>query len=108
MGGLLFAMVFIITGIGFKLSVAFSYVCLMCLRILIPLLCFLSVAPKVYTFGLLMRLLVETMPGASVQWHEIIIVISILSMAVGNIAAIIQTNIKRMLAYSSIAAVIFC
>ena len=52
---------------------------------------------------MLIRLLVEALPGLHVQWQDLLIVISVLSMGIGNFAAIAQTNIKRMLAYSSIA-----
>jgi len=101
----LFAMVFIITGVCFKLGVAPFHMWVPDVFDGAPnaVTLFLSVAPKVAAFGLLIRLLIEAMPSASVGWQEVIIVVSILSMAVGNIAAIIQTNIKRMLAYSSIA-----
>src|SRR5205085_2690768 len=47
--------------------------------------------------------LVETMPSLHIQWQEILMVVAILSFGIGNIVAIAQTNIKRMLAYSSIA-----
>jgi NADH-quinone oxidoreductase subunit N len=49
------------------------------------------------------RLLVNAMPDLHIQWQEILIVMAILSMALGNFAAIVQNNLKRMLAYSSIA-----
>ncbi len=64
---------------------------------------FIAVAPKVAVFGMLIRLLVDTMPGLHVQWRELVVVIVLLSMVLGNIVAIIQSNLKRMLAYSSIA-----
>jgi NADH-quinone oxidoreductase subunit N len=64
---------------------------------------FISAAPKIAAFGLLIRLLVDTMPSLSIQWHQVVIVIAILSMAIGNLTAIVQTSMKRLLAYSSIA-----
>ena len=64
---------------------------------------FIAVAPKVAAFGLLIRILVEALPGLSNQWQELFIVISLLSMLLGNIVAIAQSNLKRMLAYSTIA-----
>ncbi len=64
---------------------------------------FLSAAPKIAIFVMLVRLLWEALPTVSIPWHHILIVLSVLSMLMGNIAAIIQTNIKRFLAYSSIA-----
>lgn len=64
---------------------------------------FITVAPKVAGFALLIRLLVDAMPGLYVQWQDLLIVLSIASMVLGNIVAISQTNIKRMFAYSTIA-----
>lgn len=64
---------------------------------------FLSVAPKIAAFGLIIRLFVEAMPALHVQWTEIWIVLSIASIVIGNVAALVQSNIKRLLAYSSIA-----
>jgi NADH-quinone oxidoreductase subunit N len=102
---LLFALVFILAGVAFKLGVAPFHMWVPDVFDGAPnsITLFLSAAPKVAAFGLLVRLLVEAMPGASLQWQHLLIVVAILSMAVGNIAAIVQTNIKRMLAYSSIA-----
>lgn len=64
---------------------------------------FISSAPKIAAFALLVRFLVFTFPVFSFQWHEALMVIAILSMAIGNIFAIAQDNMKRLLAYSSIA-----
>ncbi len=64
---------------------------------------FIATAPKLAGFALLLRLLVETMPALFPQWDYLLIAVAVLSMAVGNIIAIAQDNIKRMLAYSSIA-----
>lgn len=52
---------------------------------------------------MIIRLLVDALPGLHIQWQELLIVIAILSMGIGNFAAIVQTNVKRLLAYSSIA-----
>ena len=102
---LLFAMVFILAGIIFKLGLAPFHMWVPDVYDGAPnsVTLFVSAAPKVAAFGLLMRLLIETFPAASHQWQLILIVVAILSMFVGNIAAIVQTSIKRMLAYSSIA-----
>ncbi len=64
---------------------------------------FISAAPKLAAFALAVRLLLDTMPSLLNHWQPILIVISLLSMAVGNVVAIVQKNIKRMLGYSSIA-----
>jgi NADH-quinone oxidoreductase subunit N len=66
---------------------------------------FIASAPKIAAFGILMRILVEALPSLQVQWEQILIVIAMLSMFSGNLLAISQTNIKRVLAYSSIAHV---
>ncbi|MDR3491758.1 MAG: NADH-quinone oxidoreductase subunit NuoN [Gammaproteobacteria bacterium] len=64
---------------------------------------FIASAPKIAAFGITMRILVEAMPSLQVEWQQVLIVVAILSMFFGNVLAIAQTNIKRMLAYSSIA-----
>ncbi len=63
----------------------------------------ISTAPKVAAFGLAVRLFVDTMPSLHGQWQQMLIVVSILSMGLGNLVAVVQQNLKRMLAYSSIA-----
>jgi NADH-quinone oxidoreductase subunit N len=64
---------------------------------------FIAAAPKIAAFGITMRILVEALPSLQVQWEHVLTVIAVLSMFSGNLLAIAQTNIKRMLAYSSIA-----
>lgn len=64
---------------------------------------FIASAPKIAALGVTMRILVEAMPSLHMQWQPILIVVALLSMFFGNVLAIAQTNIKRMLAYSSIA-----
>lgn len=68
-----------------------------------PTTLFIASAPKVAAFAITVRLLVQAMPSLAVSWEHMLIVISILSMFLGNVLAIAQTNLKRMLAYSSIA-----
>lgn len=68
-----------------------------------PTTLFIASAPKVAAFAITVRILVQAMPSLHVSWEHILIVISILSMFFGNVLAIVQTNLKRMLAYSSIA-----
>jgi NADH-quinone oxidoreductase subunit N len=60
-------------------------------------------APKLAAFALTMRVLVEGLPGRAYDWQQMLIVLAVLSLAIGNLTAIAQTNIKRMLAYSTIA-----
>jgi NADH-quinone oxidoreductase subunit N len=64
---------------------------------------FIASAPKIAAFCITMRILVEALPSVSGAWTSILVVIAVLSMLLGNVLAIAQTNIKRMLAYSSIA-----
>jgi NADH-quinone oxidoreductase subunit N len=64
---------------------------------------FMSVAPKAASFAVLGRVLMEGFPMLYELWHPLVATLALLSMAVGNITALAQTNIKRMLAYSSIA-----
>ncbi len=64
-------------------------------------------APKIAAFGLAMRLLVDGMRGLHADWQGMLIVLAVLSLALGNVVAIAQTNIKRMLAYSTISHVGF-
>jgi NADH-quinone oxidoreductase subunit N len=68
---------------------------------------FLGTAPKIAAFAMLMRLLVEGLGGLQGDWTQMLIPLAVLSLAVGNIVAIAQSNLKRMLAYSTIAHVGF-
>ncbi|MDF3055019.1 MAG: nuoN [Gammaproteobacteria bacterium] len=68
-----------------------------------PVVLFLGTTAKIAALGLLFRLLVDGLQPLSVQWQDLLIIVAVLSMALGNLAAIVQSNIKRMLAYSSIA-----
>lgn len=102
---LIFGLVFVIAGVAFKIGAAPFHMWIPDVYDGAPtsVTLFISTAPKIAGFALMIRLLVDTLPGLHVQWQELLIVISILSMAIGNFAAIVQTNIKRLLAYSSIA-----
>lgn len=64
---------------------------------------FISSAPKIAAFCITMRILVEAFPAMDLSWQPVLVTSAILSMFFGNVLAIAQTNIKRMLAYSSIA-----
>jgi len=100
-----FGLVFLMAGMAFKLGAAPFHMWVPDVYDGAPssVTLFLSTAPKLAAFALIIRILVDGMPSVHVQWQEVWIVVSILSMAIGNIVAIVQTNIKRMLAYSSIA-----
>jgi NADH-quinone oxidoreductase subunit N len=64
---------------------------------------FLSVGPKAATFAVLLRILLEGMPEAAATWTAIAAFLAIITMFVGNLAALRQRNVRRMLAYSSVA-----
>jgi NADH-quinone oxidoreductase subunit N len=68
-----------------------------------PITAFLSVGSKAAAFAMLLRIFVEGLPSVSVDWRLIFEALAILTMVVGNVAALTQNNIKRLLAYSSIA-----
>src|SRR5437773_5685174 len=65
-----------------------------------PVTAFLSVGSKAASFAMLLRIFVEGLPSMSDQWRLLFEVLSIITMTVGNLAALTQTNLKRMLAYS--------
>jgi NADH-quinone oxidoreductase subunit N len=102
---LVFGLVFVLAGIAFKLGAVPFHMWVPDIYEGAPsvVTLFISAAPKVAALALAVRLLVDAMPALALQWQPILIVIAFLSMALGNIAAIVQSNIKRMLAYSSIA-----
>ncbi|MDR4498890.1 MAG: NADH-quinone oxidoreductase subunit N [Candidatus Scalindua sp.] len=64
---------------------------------------FMSAGPKAAAFAVFLRVFLVSLPGLETKWSVILWVMSVLTMTVGNVVAITQTNIKRMLAYSSIA-----
>ncbi|MEW6233091.1 MAG: NADH-quinone oxidoreductase subunit N, partial [Chloroflexota bacterium] len=68
-----------------------------------PVTAFLSVAPKAAGFAVLLRFFITALPHVAVDWALLIAVVSVATMTVGNLIAIAQANVKRMLAYSSIA-----
>lgn len=72
-----------------------------------PVTLYIGSAPKIAAFALAWRVLVEGLGDAHASWQGMLIVLSILSLAIGNVVAIAQTNLKRMLAYSTISHVGF-
>lgn len=104
---LLFGLVFIIVGLAFKLGAVPFHVWIPDVYQGAPtaVTLFISSAPKIAAFALLMRLLADGLQALHSDWQSILILLSILSMAMGNLVAIAQTNLKRMLAYSTIAHV---
>jgi NADH-quinone oxidoreductase subunit N len=68
-----------------------------------PIAAFLSVGSKAASFAMLLRIFVQGLPSLNADWRLLFYVLAVMTMTVGNIAALTQSNIKRMLAYSSIA-----
>jgi NADH-quinone oxidoreductase subunit N len=68
-----------------------------------PVTGYLSVGPKVGGFALILRLFVEALGPLKTDWLQVVVILAILTMTVGNLVALTQNNVKRMLAYSSIA-----
>ena len=68
---------------------------------------FISTAPKIGYFALTLRLLAQGLAGTEAEWTQMLAALAVLTLIVGNVVAIVQTNLKRMLAYSAIANVGF-
>lgn len=102
---MIFGLVFIIAGIAFKLGAAPFHMWVPDVYEGSPtaVALFITTAPKVAGLIMALQILVNAMPGLMVQWQHVLIAIAVLSITLGNFIAIVQTNIKRMLAYSSIA-----
>lgn len=98
-------LIFILAGIAFKLGAApFQlWVPDVYQAAPTPVTLFISAAPKIAGLALAIRMLVGSMPNLLSYWQPLIAVIAILSFSLGNLVAIVQSNLKRMLAYSSIA-----
>jgi NADH-quinone oxidoreductase subunit N len=107
--GMIFGLVFIVVALAFKLGAVPFHMWVPDVYDGSPtaVTALIATAPKLAGFAMLMRLMVEALGGLQADWQQMIIVIAVLSMAVGNIIAIAQTNLKRMLAYSTISHVGF-
>ena len=103
--GLLFGLVFLISGFAFKVSAAPFHMWTPDVYegSPTPVTAFLSTAPKMAGMALFARVLHDAFGGAGGDWRQVVALLSALSMFVGAIAAIGQTNIKRLMAYSSIS-----
>ena len=102
---LVFGIVFVVAGLGFKLGAAPFHMWVPDVYQGAPTAVTLLIggAPKLAAFAITIRLLVEGMIGLAVEWQQMMIVLAVMSLLVGNLAAIAQSNLKRMLAYSTIA-----
>ena len=101
----MFGLVFVIVGVAFKLGVVpfHMWVPDVYHGASTAATLFIATAPKLAAFALAMRLLVDALGPLAPEWRPMLIVLAVLSMAIGNLVAIAQQNIKRMLAYSAIA-----
>jgi NADH-quinone oxidoreductase subunit N len=106
---LAFGTVFVVAGLAFKLGAAPFHMWVPDVYHGAPTVATLLIAgaPKLAAFGMAMRLLVDGMLGLAVDWQQMLIVLAVASLAVGNLGAIAQTNLKRMLAYSTIGQIGF-
>ena len=102
-----FGIVFIVVGVAFKLGAVPFHMWIPDVYHGAPtaVTLYIGTAPKIAAFAMLMRLLVDGMGQLHVHWQDLLIILAVLSMAAGNIVAIAQGNLKRMLAYSTIAHV---
>lgn len=102
---LVFGIVFLVAGLAFKLGVVPFHMWVPDVYHGAPtsVTLFIAAAPKLAAFAIVMRLLVSGLITQAADWQGMLIVLSVLSMGIGNLVAIAQTNIKRMLAYSAIS-----
>jgi NADH-quinone oxidoreductase subunit N len=102
---LVFGLVFVVAGLAFKLGVVPFHMWIPDVYQGAPTAITLMIggAPKLAAFAVMIRLLVEGLMPLSVDWQQMLMLLAIGSLAVGNLAAIAQTNIKRMLAFSTIS-----
>ena len=102
---LVFGVVFVVAGLAFKLGAAPFHMWVPDVYQGSPTSVTLLIggAPKFAAFAITIRLLVEGMLGLAVDWQQMFVVLAVASLAIGNLAAIAQRNLKRMLAYSTIS-----
>lgn len=102
---LMLGLVFIVVGLGFKLGVVPFHMWIPDIYQGAPtsVVLFIATAPKLAAFAMVIRLLVDGFQTLSVNWSDMLTILAVLSMALGNIVAIAQSNFKRMLAYSAIS-----
>jgi NADH-quinone oxidoreductase subunit N len=106
---MIFGVVFIVAGLAFKFGAVPFHMWVPDVYQGTPTLATLMIAagPKLATFAIAFRMLAEGMLGVATDWQQMLMVLAVLSMALGNLVAIAQTNLKRMLAYSTIAQIGF-
>jgi NADH-quinone oxidoreductase subunit N len=106
---LVFGLVFVVIGIAFKFGAVPFHMWVPDVYHGAPTVVtlFLGSAPKIAAFALAMRVLVDGLGGLHADWQGMLVILAVLSLALGNVIAIAQDNIKRMLAYSTISHVGF-
>jgi NADH-quinone oxidoreductase subunit N len=106
---LVFGIVFLVAGLAFKLGAVPFHMWVPDVYEGSPtaVTLLLGGAPKIATFAICIRLLVEGLLPMAFDWQQMLMVLAVLSLAIGNLTAIAQTNLKRMLAYSTIAQIGF-
>ena len=102
---LIFGIVFIVAGLAFKLGAVPFHMWLPDVYHGAPtaMTLFIGSAPKIAAFAFTVRILGQGLESQVAEWRDMLVILAVLSMAVGNIAAIAQTNLKRMFAYSTIS-----
>jgi len=103
---MVFGLVFIVAGLGFKLGAVPFHMWVPDVYHGAPtaVTLFIGTAPKLAAFAFIMRLLVQGLGAEQLfaEWQDMLVLMAVLSLAIGNVTAIAQTNLKRMLAYSTI------
>lgn len=104
-----FGIVFLVIGIGFKFGAVPFHMWLPDVYHGAPtaMTLFIASAPKIAAFAMLIRLLAEGLLDLQHHWQDMLVMLAVLSMIIGNVVAIAQSNLKRMLAYSTISHVGF-
>ena len=102
---LVLGLVFVVTGIAFKLGAAPFHMWIPDVYegSETPVTMFVGTAPKLAAFAMAVRLLADGLFGLHGEWQDMLVVLAVLSIGLGNVIAIAQANLKRMLAYSTIA-----
>jgi NADH-quinone oxidoreductase subunit N len=102
---LAFGLVFVVSGLAFKVGVVPFHMWIPDVYHGAPsaVALFISTGPKLAAFAMAVRLLVNALPALAGDWQPMLVILAVLSMTLGNLAAIAQSNIKRMLAYSTIS-----
>jgi NADH-quinone oxidoreductase subunit N len=102
---LVFGLVFVVAGVAFKIGVVPFHMWIpdVYQGAPTPVTLVIGSGPKLAAFAMAIRLLVNALPALAADWQQMLALLAILSMALGNITAIAQSNLKRMLAYSTIA-----